>query len=226
MGYPSSWDRILVATSPGLFESIPPSWRTLLRPLLTEINAIDHYLRKEEEAGFLISPRRDRIFAALELHPDQVRVVIVGQDPYPDLGYAVGRAFAVAEETHPLPGSLRNIFAERRSDVGGEDPSPSLLSWQEQGVLLLNRTLTTRAGESNAHSSIGWERITSHIVSHSANKGAVGLLWGKSAQSTQPLFGDRAVTGTHPSPLSAHRGFFGSRPFSKVNALLGDEIEW
>ena len=216
----------MVATSPALFELIPPAWRTLLLAFEEEIDSIDASLRGEEEAGCQLSPRRDHIFAALDLGPDDVRVVIVGQDPYPDPEHAIGRAFAVSNSTRPLPGSLRNIFKERRDDVGGEDPAPSLLSWQEQGVLLLNRCLSTRAGESNAHTRLGWERITSQIITEAANRGAVGLLWGKSAQSAQPSFGDRAILTAHPSPLSAHRGFFGSKPFSKVNALLDHAILW
>ena len=216
----------MVATSLALFELIPPAWRTLLLPFEELINSIDASLRREKEAGFQLSPRRDQIFAALDLGPDEVRVVILGQDPYPDPQHAIGRAFAASNSTRPLPGSLRNIFKERRDDVGGEDPAPSLLSWQEQGVLLLNRCLSTKVGESNAHSGLGWERITSQIITEAANRGAVGLLWGKSAQSVQPSFGDRAILSAHPSPLSAHRGFFGSKPFSKVNALLDHKIDW
>ena len=216
----------MVATSPALFELIPPAWRTLLLAFVEKIDFIDASLRREEEAGCQLSPRREHIFAALDLGPDDVRVVIVGQDPYPNPNHAVGRAFAVSDSTQQLPGSLRNIFNERRDDVGGEDPAPSLLSWQEQGVLLLNRCLSTRAGESNAHTRLGWERITSQIITEAANRGAVGLLWGKSAQSAQPSFGDRAILTAHPSPLSAHRGFFGSKPFSKVNALLDHAILW
>lgn len=216
----------MVATSPALFELIPPSWRTLLLGFEDQIDTIDESLRREVEAGFQLSPRRDRIFAALDLGPDDVRVVIVGQDPYPDPSHANGRAFAVSSSTRLLPGSLRNIFKERRDDVGGEDPTPDLYSWQEQGVLLLNRALSTRAGESNAHSQLGWERITSQIITEAANRGAVGLLWGKSAQSAQRHFGDRAILSAHPSPLSAHRGFFGSKPFSSVNELLDQAILW
>lgn len=216
----------MVAISPALFDLLPQGWRRLLLPHQSVLRSIDDSLDEEERAGLSISPRREQIFSALELEPDEVRVVILGQDPYPNRGHAVGRAFAVSDHVHPLPGSLRNIFAERRNDVGGADPSPSLLSWQEQGVLLLNRSLTTRVGVSNAHASLGWEAVTGHIVSEVAKRGAIGLLWGRSAQAVQQSFGERAIVGTHPSPLSAHRGFFGSRPFSKVNALLEDAISW
>lgn len=222
----SSSALILVAISPVLFDLVPLSWRGHLGGLESDLLEIETRLRGEESVGKEILPRRENIFAALEIDPKEVRVVIVGQDPYPDRRHAIGRAFAVPESVTPLPASLRNIFREKRSDVGGADPSPSLSSWQEQGVLLLNRTLTTNAGESNAHAHFGWKSVTTAIIKIAASHGAVGLLWGKSAQSLLPFFGERAIASAHPSPLSAHRGFFGSRPFSRINRILAEEIDW
>ncbi len=209
-----------------LSDLIPPAWRIHLNRFDSNLRSIENALERLESGGKVTLPRREEIFAALDLAPEDVRVVILGQDPYPDPRFAIGRAFAVSDLVRPLPASLRNIFKERRDDCGGEDPSPTLLSWQQQGVLLLNRSLTTTSGEANSHSHLGWEAVTSTIVGVAAARGAVGLLWGKAAQSVEPLFSGRAVTGAHPSPLSAHRGFFGSRPFSKVNALLGEKIDW
>jgi uracil-DNA glycosylase len=158
-----------------------------------------------------------------------VRVVIVGQDPYPALGVADGLAFS-AHAHSPIPASLRNIFKEYASDLNLPTPtSPDLTRWFEQGVLLLNRTLTTTTGERNAHSQEGWKELTFDIARALGGDKVVGVLWGRHAQELAPLFAD-SIQSAHPSPLSARRGFFGSKPFSQVNQMLidrGEEpIDW
>jgi uracil-DNA glycosylase len=177
-----------------------------------------------------MAPSVDRIFAACELDLAKVKCVIIGQDPYPSRGNANGLAFSVNSSISLLPASLRNIFTELVSDMGVPYPKNGDLSpWRDQGVLLLNRVLTTRVGESNAHINVGWQQITLAIAQAAADQGAVGLLWGKSAQELSYLF-THSIEGVHPSPLSSYRGFFGSKPFSRVNQALQDRgatpIDW
>lgn len=204
-----------------LLDLLPDPWfdSVMERDLL----GIENRLNQEKEVIF---PNRELIFSALELDPLKVKVVILGQDPYPTPNLAIGRAFAVPKESAKLPGSLRNIFAELKSDLGIMASDPSLQGWQSQGVLLLNRILTVKSGAPLSHQNLGWQSITERIVEQVAAHGAVGLLWGNHARKLEPLFQGRAVVGVHPSPLSAHRGFFGSRPFSQVNDLLDQPIEW
>jgi uracil-DNA glycosylase len=177
-----------------------------------------------------IAPAQDRIFAALEVPLSEVRCVIIGQDPYPTAGNAHGLAFSIPDQVAKIPASLKNIFKELHSDLGLEIPqSGNLEKWRDQGVLLLNRILTTEVGRSNAHSNLGWQMITKGIAEAAANQNAVAILWGTEAQALAPVFRE-SITSVHPSPLSAYRGFFGSKPFSKVNEALirigREPIDW
>ena len=197
------------------FLPVHSSWKSVLDPLAPAIEKIVQSISKVE-----VAPSTDRIFAGCEMDLASVKCVIVGQDPYPTRGHAHGLAFSVNSEIKPLPASLRNIFTELVSDLGVQPPKNGDLSpWRDQGVLLLNRVLTTRVGESNAHADIGWQQITGAIAQAAAVQGAFGVLWGKSAQELSHLF-THSIKSVHPSPLSAYRGFFGSKPFSQVNQEL------
>lgn len=181
------------------------------------------------KTGFI--PEEENIFRALQLPPNEVKVVIVGQDPYPNPRYAMGLAFSIPAGAVPLPQSLKNIFAEIKSDLNIDRTNGDLSDWANQGVLLLNRSLTVETGKSNSHSDIGWQDLTEKIIQAAANLGAVAILWGNDAQKMSYLFSDSDVfKSAHPSPLSAYRGFFGSRPFSKVNRRLQEKglapIKW
>ncbi len=207
------------------FLPVHSSWNSVLDPLAPAIEKILQSISKVE-----VAPSIDRIFAGCEMDLASVKCVIVGQDPYPTRGNAHGLAFSVNSEIKPLPASLRNIFTELVSDLGVQVPNSGDLSkWRDQGVLLLNRVLTTRVGQSNAHTDIGWQEITTAIAQAAAAQGAIGVLWGKSAQELGYLFTHR-IESVHPSPLSAYRGFFGSKPFSRVNQELArrgiSQIDW
>ena len=176
-------------------------------------------------------PNETEIFRALDLSPDEVRVVIVGQDPYPNPEHAMGLAFSVRENVRPLPASLRNIFLELENDLGYKREEGDLSDWSKQGILLLNRSLTVGEGDANSHKNIGWELITDPIISYVAKNNAVGILWGKAAAEAQKYFDEsNRIISAHPSPLSSYRGFFGSKPFSRVNTILKSrgeiEIKW
>jgi uracil-DNA glycosylase len=216
---------------------IPRSWQAVLRSEVASpaFRALDRSLQRDATTHAILPPARE-IFAALKLTPyRRVNVLILGQDPYPTPGHAHGLAFSVRPGVKP-PASLRNIFTELEADVGFRTPSNGYLApWAEQGVLLLNAVLTVRAGEPNSHRGIGWERFTDEIIRRVAARRSrvVFVLWGAYAQKKAPLIdGARhaMVTGAHPSPLSARRGFFGSRPFSRINALLEEAgkrpVEW
>ena len=196
------------------------AWRAL--PFFdTTWHAIDNCLAAEPG---VVLPARSQIFAALErTQPDQTRVVILGQDPYPTPGHAHGFAFSAHQDTRPLPRSLTNIFKEMQEDLGGHPPSADLRFWADQGVLLLNSTLTVPAHRAGGHAKLGWQHLTGQILAHLAHSPRAYLLWGahaqKAAQDVDPAFNLKIETA-HPSPLSARRGFFGSRPFSRVNAWL------
>ena len=191
------------------------SWQRLLEPLAPEIDRILAQLEDE-----ITTPSRESIFRALELDLEKVKVVIFGQDPYPTPGNAMGMAFSIPPEISQIPASLRNIFQELESDLGVEKPaSGDLSAWESSGVLLLNRVLTTRIGESAAHADVGWQRITDFIAKELGSRGVVAILWGKSAQELSQYF-EYQVSSAHPSPLSAYRGFFGSKPFSRTNQIL------
>lgn len=205
-----------------LFQIVPTAWRSHLAQFEAKINEIGVALRNRADAGERILPDRARVFRALEIPPDEVRVLLVGQDPYPNPQDACGLAFSVSPRNSGLPGSLLNIQKEIMTDIGATTTSDGDLSrWSTQGVMLLNRTLTVSAGDSASHAALGWEEITLEIARVCASKGSIALLWGNSARQLEPLFdSSNCITGVHPSPLSAHRGFLGSKPFSKVNAAL------
>lgn len=200
-----------------LFVGIHPSWDVMLEPLKDSIIQIFETLSINE-----FIPPTDRVFAALQYPLDEVKVVIVGQDPYPNPDYADGFAFSIQEAVTPFPASLVNIFKELESDLGIAIPKTGNLErWSAQGVMLINRTLTTIPGESHAHQRSGWLDITATIIGEVASRGVIGILWGGNAHQLSELFMESAIIkSAHPSPLSAYRGFFGSKPFSRANELL------
>ena len=205
-----------------LWGFVPPAWHSALQSVHEQINQISDELSQRAD----VLPAPENIFRALSISPKDVKVIVVGQDPYPNPNHACGLSFSVPPGTKPLPGSLRNIIAEVISDVGSCTVADGDLEpWSRQGVLLLNRTLTVEAGSSDSHRSLGWAQVTDQIVTAAvaAQPDVVGVLWGKHAQEMAGHFSPgRVVVGVHPSPLSAHRGFLGSRPFSRVNQLLGE----
>ena len=201
------------------------SWQRLLEPVAPEIENILAKIAHED-----IAPPREEIFRAFDIDLEEVQVVIFGQDPYPTKGNAMGLAFSVPTKITQIPASLRNIFQELESDLGfGRPLSGDLTSWERSGVLLLNRVLTTRVGETGAHLDLGWQHITNHIARELGARGVIAILWGKSAQELSGNF-IKYISSAHPSPLSAYRGFFGSQPFSRANELLvaqGEKpIDW
>lgn len=210
---------------------IHPEWAEALAPVASDIAALGDRLRADER-GYL--PAGDHVLRAFTRPLSAVRVLIVGQDPYPTPGHPIGLSFAVDRHVRPLPRSLGNIYAELSSDLGIPPASHGDLSaWMEQGVVLLNRVLTVAPGEAGSHRGWGWERVTAHAISTlvARPEPLVAVLWGKDAASLVPMLGDTPrVESAHPSPLSARRGFFGSRPFSRVNALLeaqgASPVDW
>jgi uracil-DNA glycosylase len=217
-----------------LEQLLEAGWADALRPVATEIAAMGEFLRAELAAGRSYLPAGANVLRAFSQPLDDVRVLIVGQDPYPTPGHPVGLAFSVAPDVRPVPRSLQNIYRELHDDLGLPIPSNGDLSpWTSQGVLLLNRVLTVRPGKPGSHAGKGWERVTDQAVRALAARDLplVAILWGRQAQSLEPLLTDvDCVKSVHPSPLSASGGFFGSRPFSRVNALLvehgGDPVDW
>ena len=215
-----------------LFESIPLHWQGALRAHEAQINQLGVKLQSLADSGQRILPDKRVVFRALELKPEDVKVLILGQDPYPNAQDACGLAFSVAPRKSGLPGSLMNIQKELLTDIGSTNSADGDLSrWSDQGVMLLNRVLTVSAGASGSHAKFGWEEITESIARVCSQTGAVALFWGNSARELSHLFSsDRLIEGVHPSPLSAHRGFLGSKPFSRVNEILRslgkDEIAW
>ena len=205
-----------------LFELVPDPWKPILVKHQSLIDEIGKQLQVRADNGERILPDKRFVFRALDLSPKDVKVIIVGQDPYPNVTDAIGLAFAVSPRKSGLPGSLMNIQKEILTDIGVTETADGDLSrWADQGVMLLNRVLTVTAGESASHAALGWQEITHSIVEYCAANGAVGILWGNSARELSALFQEgRLVEGVHPSPLSAHRGFLGSKPFSKVNEIL------
>lgn len=170
------------------------------------------------------APNDSDVFKVFSTSPKEVKVVIVGQDPYPTEGDATGLAFSVNRSTK-LPKSLQNIFKELKSDLQVTRVSGDLSDWQSQGVFLINRVLTVPLGQAHGHKNIGWERFTEEIIKYLGEQGAVGLLMGAAAQNAAPYF-SKCIQVAHPSPLSAYQGFFGSKPFSRINALLDKPINW
>ncbi len=217
-----------------LADLVHPSWLPVLDPVTADITAAGDYLRAEVAAGREYLPAPAAVLRAFGQPLSAVRVLIVGQDPYPTPGHAVGLAFSVAPHVRPVPRSLGNIFTELVADLGVPRPTSGDLSpWTDQGVLLLNRVLTVRPGESGAHRGHGWESVTEAAIRGLAARGGplAAILWGRDAQSLAPWLGDVPfVASAHPSPMSADRGFFGSRPFSRVNAMLvergGEPVDW
>ena len=213
---------------------VAADWAEALAPVEGTIAAMGDFLRAELAAGREYLPAGDRVLRAFEQPLADVRVLVVGQDPYPTPGHAIGLSFAVAPDVRPLPQSLRNVYAELVDDLGVPPPSNGdLTPWTRQGVMLLNRVLTVRPRESGSHRGRGWEQVTECAVRALASRPGpkVALLWGKDAQSLEPVLADvPCVTSAHPSPYSARSGFFGSRPFSRVNALLveagGEPVDW
>ncbi|AUS78049.1 uracil-DNA glycosylase [Actinoalloteichus sp. AHMU CJ021] len=217
-----------------LNEVVEAGWSAALEPVAEQIARMGNFLREEVAAGRGYFPPGPNVLRAFQQPFDEVRVLIVGQDPYPRPGHAVGLSFSVAEDTRPLPPSLNNIFKEYVSDLGHPKPSHGdLTPWTQQGVLLLNRVLTVEAGRIGSHRGKGWEQVTEQAIRALAARGGplVAVLWGRDARSLAPLLGDvPCVESPHPSPNSAHYGFFGSRPFSRVNALLEQQgaqpVDW
>ncbi|MFL6089487.1 MAG: uracil-DNA glycosylase [Aeromicrobium sp.] len=217
-----------------LRDLVAADWADALEPVRDDITAAGAFLRAELAAGHSYLPAGTNILRAFTQPLAGVRVLIVGQDPYPTPGHAVGLSFSVAPEVRSLPPSLMNIFKELRDDLGIEPSSHGdLSSWAAQGVLLLNRVLTVRAGSPASHRGQGWERVTEQAIRALVARGGplVAILWGRDAQTLKPLLGATPVIeSVHPSPLSASRGFFGSRPFSRANALLTEQgaepIDW
>lgn len=213
------------AARPPLTDVMAASWAAALAPQEPAIRAMGDFLRGEVAAGRGYQPAGENVFRALRQPLEQVKVLIVGQDPYPTPGHAVGLSFAVPPGTAPLPPTLVNIGRELRSDVGVELPA-DLAVWAHEGVLLLNRVLTVQPGVSGSHRGKGWEAITAAAVTTLVQRGGplVAILWGRDAQTLQPLLSEvPLITSVHPSPLSASRGFFGSAPFSRTNALLAEQ---
>jgi uracil-DNA glycosylase len=225
-----------MAALTGLVERglMAPDWAEALAPVDERIAAMGRFLRLELAAGRRYLPAGDDIFRAFRRPLADVRVLIVGQDPYPTPGHPIGLSFAVAPDVRPLPGSLRNIYQELAVDLGiPPAPHGDLTAWAERGVMLLNRVLTVRPGEPASHRGRGWEEVTSCAIDALVRRGgpAAAILWGRDAQALKPALGAIPwVESAHPSPLSASRGFFGSRPFSRVNRLLEDQkgspVDW
>jgi uracil-DNA glycosylase len=216
-----------------LAELVDPGWAQALEPVADRISELGDFLRAEVAAGRGYLPAGPNVLRAFTQPLDAVRVLVVGQDPYPTPGHPVGLSFSVAPGVAP-PRSLNNIFRELRDDLGGPAPtSGDLTPWTKHGVLLLNRVLTVQPGVSGSHRHKGWEQVTDQAIRAlvARDEPLVAILWGRDAQTLRPILSDiPRVESVHPSPMSADRGFFGSRPFSRVNALLeelgADPIDW
>lgn len=212
-------------------------WAQALAPVETRIAELGDFLRAEVAAGRGYLPAGEKVFAAFRRPLAEVRVLIVGQDPYPTPGHPIGLSFAVDRAVRPLPRSLVNIYTELRDDLGVAPPAHGdLTAWADQGVMLLNRALTVTPGAPASHRNRGWEHVTAQAIGAVVAQAGDGrptaaLLWGRDAQTLVPHLGTVPhVASAHPSPLSASRGFFGSRPFSRINALLveqgGEPVDW
>lgn len=219
---------------PPLTETLDPGWARALAPVESHIHRMGDFLRAENAAGRGYLPAADRVLRAFTQPFDDVRVLIVGQDPYPTPGHPVGLSFAVDADVRPLPRSLVNIYREYTDDLGLPAPAHGdLNSWTRSGVMLLNRVLTVTPGEPASHRRKGWEQVTQHAIEAlvARDRPLVAILWGRDARTLGPRLGEvPRVESAHPSPLSARGGFFGSRPFSRTNDLLarqgGDPIDW
>lgn len=217
-----------------LSELVDDGWAAALAPVESQVAQMGEFLRAELAAGHRYLPAGPNILRAFTFPLEKVRVLIVGQDPYPTPGHAVGLSFSVAPEVRPLPRSLDNIFKEYRADLGHPAPSNGdLTPWCEQGVMLLNRVLTVRPGTPASHRGKGWEAVTECAIRAlvARRQPMVAVLWGRDASTLKPMLEDTAVIESpHPSPLSASRGFFGSKPFSRANELLAqrgaEPVDW
>ncbi|CNE83717.1 uracil-DNA glycosylase [Mycobacterium tuberculosis] len=221
-------------TARPLSEIVDAGWATALQPVAGTIAAAGDWLRAEVAAGRRYLPAGNHILRAFTQPFDDVRVLIVGQDPYPTPGHPVGLSFSVAPDVRPLPASLINIFREYCSDLGHPEPSNGdLTPWTENGVCLLNRSLTVLPGKPGSHRGKGWEEVTEQAIRALAARGRplVAILWGRDARDLKPMLGTvPCIESPHPSPYSADRGFFGSRPFSRANQLLEQQgaapVDW
>ena len=217
-----------------LTDLVHPSWARALAPVSDEVTRLGEFLRAELASGRGYLPAGEHVLRAFSRPIEDVRVLIVGQDPYPTPGHAVGLSFSVAPDVRPVPRSLQNIYLEMGTDLGLPTPSNGDLSpWADQGVLLLNRVLTVRPGSAGSHRGKGWEAVTARAIQALVERGGplVAILWGRDAQSLGPSLGQvPRIESAHPSPLSARGGFFGSRPFSRANELLhaqgADPVDW
>lgn len=218
-----------------LSEIVEAGWARALAPVEPVVAEMGEFLRAELAAGRRYLPAGANVLRAFTQPFDAVRVLVVGQDPYPTPGHAVGLSFSVAPQTRPVPRSLANIFREYSADLGHPTPSTGdLTPWAEQGVLLLNRVLTVEPGSPGSHRGKGWEAVTEQAIRALVEREAeplVAVLWGSDARKLAALMPDvPVVESAHPSPMSADRGFFGSRPFSRVNEMLeeigGDPVDW
>ena len=217
-----------------LSELVAADWAESLAPVEPVIARLGDFLRGELAAGRQYLPAGPNVLRAFSRPLADVKVLVVGQDPYPTPGHPVGLSFSVAPDVRPLPRSLVNIYAELESDLGiTPATSGDLTPWFSQGVLLLNRVLTVRPGTPGSHRGKGWEEVTECAIEALSSRGGplVAILWGRDAQSLAPrLAGITQIASAHPSPMSAHSGFFGSRPFSRANAALeaqgGTRVDW
>jgi uracil-DNA glycosylase len=217
-----------------LAELIDPGWAAALAPVSDEIARLGEFLRAETAAGRGYLPARANVLRAFTYPLADVRVLIVGQDPYPTPGHPIGLSFAVDPRVRPVPRSLQNIYKELREDLGLTPPvNGDLTPWARHGVMLLNRVLTVRAGASGSHRGIGWEAVTEVAIKALVARGTplVAILWGRDAGTLRPLLGPTPIVASaHPSPLSASGGFFGSKPFSRANELLVEQgaapVDW
>jgi uracil-DNA glycosylase len=223
-------------TARPLEDLVEPGWAQALAPVADQVTQMGEFLRAELAAGHRYLPAGPNVLRAFTYPFDEVRVLIVGQDPYPTPGHAVGLSFSVGADVRPIPRSLANIFTEYTADLGLPQPSTGdLTPWAQRGVLLLNRVLTVRPGTPASHRGKGWEAVTERAIAALTDRKRplVAVLWGRDAATLKPMLagGDCvAIESPHPSPLSASRGFFGSRPFSRANEMLAQmgaaPVDW
>jgi len=217
-----------------LAELIDPGWARALEPVAPTVASLGDFLRAEVAAGRPYLPAGENVLRAFTYPMDAVRVLIVGQDPYPTPGHPIGLSFAVERHVRPVPRSLQNIYTELRDDLGIATPAHGdLTPWAGNGVMLLNRVLTVQAGVAGSHRGRGWEAVTEAAIRALVARDAplVAILWGNDAQTLRPLLGATPIVASpHPSPLSASRGFFGSKPFSRANdellRLTAEPVDW
>ena len=195
------------------WDHLPKSWQESLNQKDLELI--------QQNIGPYFQPDIENVFAAFKLPLNEIKVLIVGQDPYPKIDHAMGLAFSVPSGVKTLPPTLKNIFKELKNDLGIDRKNGDLNDWAEQGVMLLNRTLTIGRDGKPTHINLGWEIFTQKVIEILANKGVLAVLWGKEAEKFSRYFPEKKIISTaHPSPLSAYRGFFGSKPFSNINQML------